>query len=655
MTDFSRPAGEPPAPAAATDAAQKTYHCGPLQYSLRGLLVLFGWLLWGDFCFTLMETVGPQILPLRLKALGLTNTHIQIIVSVLPLVLNMTVCPWVSFRSDRHRGRWGRRIPFILSTMPFLVLCLALVGWSDTLAVLAQRTIPALGKVAPATVTVALIAVFYVAFKFFDMFVGSVYWYLFNDVVPPQFLGRFMGLFRMVNKVAIGGFQFFVLQYARTNLREIFTGIALLYLFGVGMMCLRVKEGPYPPPPEEEPPRGLDILRSFGRQCFSNRFYVYFYLMNAFAAAALACNLFTIFFYEEMGLTLREIGRLNAITAIASLVATYFAAVFVDRWHPLRISAYNAVFAAVTGFGGWIWVAVTLPSDLFLHLAIGGMLVVQFGTMLAEGCSIPLFMRLMPKGLYGQFSAANAMIRSLMGILAGLLAGVFLDVVKQCYHGSDFAYRWIFVWPWVWGAASAVFLCLGYREWKRLGGDDNFRPPAPWVPGGFEEVADKVRSVVSRPRAVMVAMWLTFGGSVLNVLFVGGFMWWMHQCGLQRACLWYLAVFLPIKLFLTLTGYVQLADVRRDILAHERGQKTRMGVPHHGVLLVNAIQGLAYFPVFWYQTVRLTSLHLERELILFGIANLLATAAILAGVQVIRWLEREDSAPLPASAAVSPN
>ena len=34
---------------------------------------------------------------------------------------------------------------------------------------------------------------------FANVFVGTIYWYLFNDVVPPQFLGRFWGLFRMVS------------------------------------------------------------------------------------------------------------------------------------------------------------------------------------------------------------------------------------------------------------------------------------------------------------------------------------------------------------------------------------------------------------------------------------------------------------------------
>ena len=39
-------------------------------------MLLFFWLLWGDFCFTLMEQVIPSILPLELRPLGASNSTI---------------------------------------------------------------------------------------------------------------------------------------------------------------------------------------------------------------------------------------------------------------------------------------------------------------------------------------------------------------------------------------------------------------------------------------------------------------------------------------------------------------------------------------------------------------------------------------------------
>ena len=158
-------------------------------------------------------------------------------------------------------------------------------------------------------------------------------------------------------------------------------------------------------------------------------------------------------------------------------------------------------------------------------------------------------------------------------------------------------------------------------------------------------MADKVKSVPAKPRAVMLAMWLGFLGSVVNVILIAMFMYFMQRHGLQKAVLWYARTFIPLKLVMTALSYVQVIHVKRDIVAQEAGQRTRYGVPHHGVLLVNAIQGLVYFVVFWYQTAEMINLNLERELILFGMASLVSTFAGIIGVQLVRWMEREPETP----------
>jgi len=634
-----------------TNTTGKIYRCGTLTYTKMALVTLFAWLLWGDFCFSLMETVGPSILPLKLKALGASNTSMSWIMTVLPNFLTTIVCPWVSFKSDRYRSRWGRRIPFILSTMPFLTISLILLGWSEPLTPVIRHLIPALASVAPATTTIWLIAIFLIVFQFFNMFVNSVFWYLFNDVVPPQFLGRFMGLFRIMGTAAGASYNFFIFKYAETNMREIITGGALLYFIGFGVMCFFVKEGKYPPPPDmDHAPKGLNgFLKTFGKQSFSTRFYWYFYLMNAFGNIATACAFAGVLFSKQMGLSVDQIGKLSAYGAIAALLATYFTAIFVDRWHPLRISTYMAVFTAVTGFSGWIWTTMTLPGPIYFWLCLGASLVTVFSTCLQDACAIPLFMRLMPKSLYGQFSSANALVRSVARIGGGILVGPFLDFVQKLCHGSDYAYRWMFVWSWVFGIGSTVFICLGYREWKRLGGDEHYHPPAPWLPQGYEEITDRVPSVPARPRAVMTALWLVIIGTVVNLLFVTGALYFMRGHGFQQAAHWHIRFFIPAALFLLALQYMQLVHVRRDIITRERGESTRLGVPHHGVLLVNAIQSVVGLSVYWYQTVMMISLNRERELMLFSIAILLVMGAGVLGTQIIRWIERPPAQAVKSS------
>jgi len=624
----------------------RDYHCGTLTYTKLGLGALFAWLLWGDFCFQLMETVAPSVLPLKLKALGASNTLMSVIMTTLPGILNMTICPWVSFKSDRYRGRWGRRLPFILWTMPFLTLSLILLGWSEEIARAAQHVIPSLAAIAPATVTIGVIAGCLVLFQLFNMFVNSVFWYLFNDVVPPQFLGRFMGLFRIVGTAASSFYSYFIFKHAETHMREILTGGALLYFIGFGAMCLFVKEGKYPPPPSaaEEPPGLKGMFKSFGKQAFSSKFYWYFYLMNAFGSMAGACAFAMVFFNKQMGLTLEQMGKLAAYGGIAALVATYFTAIFVDRWHPLRISTYMAIVAAVTGFGSWVWISVTLPAELYFWLALGGMLVGTFSSCLRDACDMPLFMRLMPGSLYGQFCSANAIVRSFARIAGGLMAGPFLDFVTWLNRGSDVAYRWLFVWPWACSIISTVFICLGYREWKRLGGDDGYRPPTPWTATGYEEVADKVKSVPPVPRLVMLSQGLGLAGIAINLLMVAVFMVFMRRHELMHAFWWHVHTFIPAMLGLSALGVWQYVSIRRDVRAVRRGDAPRLGIPHHGVFLVNAIQGLVAFPIYWMQTAWMIRINMERELIIFGTNMLLMTLAGIVGVLLIRWLEHEPAA-----------
>ena len=225
----------------------RPYRVGTLAYGKLGLVALFAWLLWGDFCFQLMEAVTPAVIPLKLRSLDAPNWAIALIITTLPGTMNMTVCPWVSYASDRHRGPFGRRIPFILWSLPFLVVFLLLLGFSGQIGHALHARLPGTWGISPAGAGIICIGIFMVGFQFFNMFVSSVFWYLFNDVVPHNFLGRFLGLFRVVAGIETMLFNFFIYRHAETHMTEIYIGAALVFGTGMLLMCLKVKEGEYPP------------------------------------------------------------------------------------------------------------------------------------------------------------------------------------------------------------------------------------------------------------------------------------------------------------------------------------------------------------------------------------------------------------------------
>ncbi|MEI6423642.1 MAG: MFS transporter, partial [Lentisphaerota bacterium] len=566
---------------------EKTYHCGTLTYTKVGLFVLFAWLLWGDFCFTMMEAVVPSILPLKLKDLGCSNWLMGLILTTAPGILNMPVCPYVSFKSDRYRSKWGRRIPFIIWTMPFLCASLALMGMGDDLCGMLQRNSEFLRSFAPATITIVLIAFFLIMFQFFNMFVGSVFCYLFNDVVPAQFLARFMGAFRIVGTGAGALYNFFIFQFAESHMREIFVGAALLYLVGFGMACLMIKEGEYPPPEGENDSSGggLKGIKTFFRESFSHKFYWFKFLSTSFSAIVGAIGMFSIFFNREMGLSLDQIGKINAIGSIAMMAAMYFMAIFVDRWHPLRIWVYGVVFGVLSNFMSMVWIFVTLPGNYFFWMNLGNVLIGTFLGALVGVAGLPSEMRIFPQSRFGQFCSAQAMLRSIFSMISGILAGLFIDLVRNLCHGSDYAYRFIFLWITVFSAISAIFTIKVYREWYRLGGDRHFHPPAPWSPSGIEEMP--VVPVVGPQTKWLNISFILFDGIMgLSVLSIPALMWWMYSKQQMFAFKWYGLAVLPFCILGWLCWMVLKRKIRSDVAAAKEGSPLRNGIPHHGMLIL---------------------------------------------------------------------
>ena len=116
----------PPTLEYAVPPIGKIWTVGTLVYTLGGLCILFFWLLLGDFALSLRDrSVGPAV-QLFLKREGASDTVMAILLSSIPPLLGMIIGPIVSYRSDRLRSRWGRRIPFLIIPTP--IAAVAMVG-----------------------------------------------------------------------------------------------------------------------------------------------------------------------------------------------------------------------------------------------------------------------------------------------------------------------------------------------------------------------------------------------------------------------------------------------------------------------------------------------------------------------------------------------
>lgn len=494
---MSAPATTPASPdaaaAAQTDAgaAPDRYRVGTLRYTRAGLVTMFLYLLWGDFCFTLMETVVPSILPLKFNAIGAPNWALGLILVTIPNIMAATINPIISFRSDRFRSKWGRRIPFLAGATPFLVFFLGLLGYATPIGRWVHASLLG-GAVSEVTVLLVVIGVLMVCFQFFNLFITSVYYYLFNDVVPTAFLARFMALFRVVGTGAGAGYNFFVLKYAETHTQEIFIAAGLLYLVAFAMMCWKVREGDYPPPPPyvgDEKQGFRAAIRTYATECFTHRFYWFIFLANACVAMTWASGSYVLLYQTKyLGLDFGFIGKVAGACSIVSLILLYPAGILADRAHPLRVMRLAVTLQVVLGplaisyamfrpslsleQASWIfiaWSAISMPVATLYNAA-----------------ELPALMKLFPSDRYGQFCSANALIRSATLIVGGLACGFFLDLARRLHPDPAYCFRFLPVWNLCFQAGAALFLLLVSREWNKLGGKERFSPPTP-APAATED------------------------------------------------------------------------------------------------------------------------------------------------------------------------
>jgi len=641
-----------PSPENASAGQPKSYHCGTLTYTKVGLFALFAWLLWGDFCFTLMEVVVPNLMPLKLKALGCPNWLLGMIMTTVPGILNIGITPYLSFKSDRYRSRWGRRLPFIIWTLPFLSVSLGLLGFSGDISAVLQRNSPFLQQFAPATVAIGVICVFITAFQFFNMFVNTVFWYLFNDVVPPQFLARFLGAFRIVGTTAGAVFSYFVFPYAESNMREILLGAAILYFIGFTIMTLRVKEGNYPPI-EDEPDgakKGFGAVKTYFKESFSSKVYWLAFLFTGVQTAGMGVGVFNIFFSREMGLSLTQIGQIAAIGSVAALVTMYFTAIFVDRWQPIRVNTYIAVFGVVSCSMAWVWPFISISPAIYFWLSLSTTLFTSFQVALTGACGFPMLMRLFPRSRFGQFCSANALVAALFRLPAGMAAGFFIDFLRGYCGGTDYAYRFLFAWTLPFYALAAAVAVYLYICWHRLGGDARYHPPTPWSDKKSEEMTI-IPTVGPQSRWINIALRI-FSGLILSaVVIIPLMMGWMYHQQAMRAFSWHGWLVWPAAVGVWIFWKATENRIRLDMKRSREGLPPLHGIPHHGVLMVVAVTYLFELGVWIAQIAVTIGMDQETNAIVFGMAHILLYAMLSGCVFLLSRVERSYPMALDVPAA----
>lgn len=463
-----------PAPESAPSAdvsigpdGRRRWHAGTLAYTFGGITVLFCWLLWGDFAWSLKERAIVPMAQLFLRRFHASDTLNGLLVGTLPFAIAAILQPIVSYRSDRHRGRWGRRLPYLLWTTPIAAAGMIGIGLAPRLATWLDGV---LGAHSPglSSLALGLFGAFWLLFEFGQLVTNVIFLALINDVVPARFLGRFFGLFRALSLTAGIIFNYAILKFAETHFELILVILGAIYFGALLLMCARVREGEYPPPPPRGPSAGLagflTATRNYLRECFSNSYYVWIFIAYNLGFVAFApVNLYSLFYAKSIDMSLDTYGKLIALMYVFSLAFSYFLGMAADRFHPLRVgivtSAAYAVLALWGGFG-------IHDTRSFAIAFVGhGVLSGCFFTTTAS-----LGQRLFPRARFAQFYSALLIVQALGMMFVPVIIGRILDATQH-------AYRLTFLASGLLSVLAVAASLVVHRRFMALGGLRGYQAP----------------------------------------------------------------------------------------------------------------------------------------------------------------------------------
>ena len=465
---------------------------GTLSYTSGGIVILFLWLLWGDFAWSMRDrSVGPMA-SWYLDHIGVPKLLFGLLMSSFPALIGLILGPIISVKSDRHRGKWGRRIPFLLVTTPIaafgmigLALTPVMAKWLHSLGQpdhpLGSQLHAGLGASVAGAQFLALIenellvsvfcfAIFWAAFELATIAGQAVFGGLINDVVPAPLLGRFYGLFRAVSLIDGMIFNFWIMGQVPTHFTLILTIIGIFYGTAFLWVCLKVKEGSYPPPPPREAGSSSALggfwagARMYVKECFTHPYYLWVFVMMMFAAVAfLPVNVFSIPYANHLEVSMDTYGKFLTLTYLISLVLAYPLGWLADRFHPLRVS-----IAALIGYvlvTGWGFFFATAQTNYVIAMVLHGVL---SGTYFTSAAS--LAQRLFPHERFAQFASAAAILAAPANMALAPVVGAIVDS-----SGNDYRYTFASGCVLAFTALAASWYVHG--KFMKLGGPSGYRAP----------------------------------------------------------------------------------------------------------------------------------------------------------------------------------
>lgn len=447
--------------------SSRTWSVGTLTYTMGGLAVVFGWLLWGDFAFSIRDRIIPPLMQLLFKKYQVSDTGAGILFSSIPIAIGMLTGPFIGYMSDRHRGPRGRRIPYLLWPTPFIVLSIIGLAFSPQIGAAVQKWV---GHALSLNLsTLIVLSTFWMIFELAAGIANMIYGGLVNDVVPQLLVGRFFALFRCVSLLVGGVVGFTVMGKSDSYDVWLFLSIGAVYGIGFTLMCLNVKEGKYPDPPAaSDLTRGQRLVaatKTYFKDGYSHSYYLWFFAATILPGmAGVPTNLYGIYYAMSLGMSRPAYFHSVSYSLFISFALAFPLGYLADRFHPLRMTilglGLNMLAMFLTGL--YATDAGTYAYAIIINSVLAG-----FNYTVSASIS----QRLLPRNKFSQIGSAGGTIGCLIGIVFAPAVGMLLDYTHHNYH-------YIFFMAYVLTALAFVTNLILHSKFMALGGPEHYVAPA---------------------------------------------------------------------------------------------------------------------------------------------------------------------------------
>jgi MFS family permease len=348
-------------------------------YADRGLMwrnVL--WITFGHFGMALSMTIVEPLMNLRLKAIGVSDSGVGLLTSANLWAVSFLVM-YFSWKSDHCTSRLGRRTPFVLLSLPFLIFALVLFPLFSEKWLL-----------------IGLMITYY----FFNDMKASTYPLLSIDCVSKEILARVSGLVAIT--ISLAGFLSSRLgaKMADSNQTRVFFLAAGAMTIATLLALWRIKE-----PPIYHPAKGkFNLLAPIKVACRDKRILVLMLavaLLNAFPMTFKTW----VWFYSrsKLGLSIGDTGAALSWGLLLQSAVSYPAGWLIDRF-----GSYVALCME--------WVLMLALAISTLHVTTGKglvlLMVLYFLFMPLQVAGDTILWKIMDKADTGSYTSTVALVRN---------------------------------------------------------------------------------------------------------------------------------------------------------------------------------------------------------------------------------------------------